>query len=559
MTRMRTEKARWRIAIALMVMAVVAAACGGDDESAVSGDDFGFDQAAEATSATAAAASAEDSASAAEAPADVAAPEAATEGEALGSGGGTPVVAQPADIGRDIIFTADLRVSVPDVAAAGEEATGIVESLGGFVFGQETRGGDEPRTILTFRIAPNRFQQALDELGDLGELRNQNVSAEDVTGLVVDLESRIATAETSVERLRTFLAEATVVEEVAALETELLDREQELESLRGQLRTVQDRVALATITLTITEAGVAPGIQLNTTAYRGIDDAGSSCPGNFELVVEEGDDITLCFEIVNVGDAPLTGFGFTDTVLDIELENLTVVFGDAESPLQPGQSLFYAYETTVERTLRTQSRVRAIPLDLEGEEIPNREVANTQSLTVFADEPEGLPGFQDGVRTAIDIIQNIWGVIVLLAGFLLPFIWVIPLVWWLWTRRQGRRAARSERAGAHRAAVTGAAATSAAASVGADPAADSATASAGGAIQGTSAAPAQESAVPTSTVPLRAEPDHVPTETPHRGDAPAEDGEDSHGAEPNESDAHDPDDGEEAIDEAGADGEDDTV
>jgi hypothetical protein len=453
MTQRKVRSAVGRWLIALVVLTMVAAACS-------SGDDSG-----DATSAADTAA-AEEFGGDTDAGADVAAepPGApAAEGEAsrdaLGSGGGTPAVAQPADIGRDIIFTADLRVSVPDVAAAGEEATSIVESLGGFVFGQETRGGDEPRTVLTFRIAPNRFQQALDELGELGELRNQNVSAEDVTGLVVDLESRITTAETSVERLREFLANATVVEEVAALEAELLDREQELESLRGRLRTVRDQVALATITLTITEAGVAPGIQLTTTAYRGADDAGSSCPGNFDLVVEEGDDVTLCFEIINVGDAPLTGFGFTDTVLDIELDNLTLVFGDELSPLQPGQSLFYAYETTAERTLRTQSRVRAIPLDLEGREIPNREVANTQSMTVFADEPEGLPGFQDGVRTGIDIIQNIWGVIVLFAGFLLPFIWVFPLLWWLWTRRRARKAARA--AGAHRVA-TGAGASTAA-------------------------------------------------------------------------------------------------
>ena len=50
------------------------------------------------------------------------------------------------------------------------------------------------------------------------------VTADDVTERVVDLQSRINTAEASVERLRTFLENATNVQTIADLENQLLQR-----------------------------------------------------------------------------------------------------------------------------------------------------------------------------------------------------------------------------------------------------------------------------------------------------------------------------------------------
>ncbi len=447
---------RWRNwSVLVLALALVAAACtgGGDDaggeaaaEAPIAQDDAGRFERDAAGGEALEEAAAEPDAPAAEAPAE------------LGAGGVTPVVAQtPADLGRQIIFTANLTVSVPDVARAGEEATRIVESLGGFLFGQDTTGSPEPRSILTFRISPDNFQDALTQLSGIGELRTQTVSADDVTERVVDLESRITTAEASVERLRGFLQNATKIEDIAQLEAQLLARETELETLRGQLRTIRDRVDLATITLTLTEAGVAPAIQLIQTAYPGAEDSGASCPGNDGLVVEEGSEVTLCFEIRNAGDAPLTGFELTDSVLEIDLDDLLVIFGDPAGTLQPGQNMIVAYETQVDRTLRTQTRVQAVPLDAEGNVIPAREVSNTQSITVFAEDPGGLPGFRDGLQASWNFLQTVWGLLVLLAGSLLPFIWVIPLAWWLW-RRRGRRAQARAEAEPARAAEAGAAA-----------------------------------------------------------------------------------------------------
>jgi hypothetical protein len=352
----------------------------------------------------------------------------------LGSGALT-VQANPIDLGRDIIYTASIAVEVNDVAEATREASRIMQGFGGLLFGQETTGGTEPRTTLVFRVLPADFSKALDALGSIGTVRDQRVSADDVTERVVDLESRINTAAASVERLRTLLAGATNVNDIADLENQLLQRETNLETLRGQLRTVQDQVDLATITLTITEAVIRPSISLSVTSYPGAADQGLSCPGSANLVVDEGTLTTVCFEIRNTGDTSLTDIQLNDPVLELELSDLTPVFIQPEEVLEPGQSSIYFYEMTADQTLRLQTRVSAVAIDEDGEPLAGRGVASTATATLQAVDPGGIPTFRDGLEASWEALVTLGELLVLAVGTLLPFVWIVPVVWLIRRRR----------------------------------------------------------------------------------------------------------------------------
>jgi hypothetical protein len=356
----------------------------------------------------------------------------------LGSGGVEPVVFQITDLGRDIIFTADLTVAVPDVTAAGEQATRLIQGLGGFLFGQRTTGDPAPMSVLTFKVRPDDFQEALDRLGSIGDLRTQNVSADDVTERIVDVQSRINTAEASVERLRSLLEAAVDIKTIVDLENELLQRETQLETLRGSLRTLEDQVALATIVLTITEAESRPAVALNVTAYRGHDE-GVSCPGSSGLTVDQSDEITVCFEIINVGDTSLTDFELRDPVLDVEFDELTLIFGDLGTPIEPGQSILLATETVAERSLRTQTTVTATPVNEDGDVLSARKAANTVTVFIQAVDPGGIPSFAEGLKASWELLVNLGQVLILFAGAILPFFWV-PIVAWLIWRFVRRRA-----------------------------------------------------------------------------------------------------------------------
>ena len=159
----------------------------------------------------------------------------------------------PSAFGRDVIYRAWVSVEAPDVAAATREGIAIVQGLGGFVFGQQTRTQPQPYSEIVFKVLPEDFSVALSRLSQIGELIDQQISADDVTERIVDLQSQVITSEASVARLRSFLETATNIDNVAFYERELLVRETDLERLRGQLRTLQDHVSLATITLAISQ------------------------------------------------------------------------------------------------------------------------------------------------------------------------------------------------------------------------------------------------------------------------------------------------------------------
>jgi hypothetical protein len=167
-----------------------------------------------------------------------------------------------------------------------------------------------------------------------------------------------------------------------------------------------------------------------------------SCPGDVEVQIETSSDATVCFEIVNTGDTWLADFELRDPVLDVELDDLIVVFGDPARALEPGDTLILATEVTPERDLRTQTTVTAQPVDEEGTEIAGRPTSRTETVFVNAVDPGGIPTFTEGLQASWDLLVRVGQSLVLVVGALLPFFWV-PLIGWLVWRM--RRPARAER------------------------------------------------------------------------------------------------------------------
>jgi hypothetical protein len=343
-----------------------------------------------------------------------------------------PTGVAPVDLGRDIIFRAQIAVEVDDVAIAGREATQRIEALGGVVFGQTTETEPNPRTVLTFKVAPADFDDALAQLGGVGELVDQTITADDVTDRVVDLESRVLTAETSVARLREFLAGAQTVQDVADLERELVARELELESLRGQLRTLRDQVALATITLTITQTEAdRPDASLEVIAGLG-ESRDDACPGAAELETARDGTVVWCVEIENVGEATVTDIELVSNVLGLRTRDFAVVDGELDE-LAPGAITRVEVELDVDdgRIRRRDARsglaidvmVEAAPADR-----PDETVAVQRQVIVVADDETPLPGFTDSFNGGLAVLGYLGSVLLLVAGAVLPFLPIVVIV-----------------------------------------------------------------------------------------------------------------------------------
>ncbi len=187
---------------------------------------------------------------------------AAIEDSAPGDGGGDAESAsedglalpagEPIQAGRSIIATADVSIEVDDAQTAAAQAGDVAASTGGFLAQQESRPADGVVT-LTLRVPTDQFEAAMGRIEALGTVLEQRVDTQDVTEEVVDLESRIASARVSVERVRELLAGSGDVVQLATVEGELARREADLESLLGRQRVLDDQVALATIRLDLRE------------------------------------------------------------------------------------------------------------------------------------------------------------------------------------------------------------------------------------------------------------------------------------------------------------------
>jgi hypothetical protein len=176
-------------------------------------------------------------------------------GQDAGSGPKAPATGapiNPASLQRSIIYQGTITVRVNDINTAAAAASSMAVGAGGYV-GGDNRVVDATRSTatLTLRVPAAKFEGAVDAISHLGKELNREMSTQDVTAAVIDVDSRVKTQQASVDRIRALLAQANSISEIVSLESELTSREADLESLQAQQRNLSDLTSLSTITATL--------------------------------------------------------------------------------------------------------------------------------------------------------------------------------------------------------------------------------------------------------------------------------------------------------------------
>jgi Domain of unknown function (DUF4349) len=238
-----------RMATALLCLVALAGCSSDDDDDA--GGAAATDAATEGTLAPTATAT---DSGGGEADADARADQPAVEGE------GPTSLRQL--VGPSIAIEAQATVRTEDVRGTVDRLTAFVVRRGGRVASADVdyapdvaeRGTEDSRATLALAVPPGELAAVVGHLEDLGTVLAFDQLAEDVTEQLVDLDSRIANTRASVERVRALLAEATDIDGIVRLETELTDREIELETLLASQRRLEERVAMSTLTVEVVAA-----------------------------------------------------------------------------------------------------------------------------------------------------------------------------------------------------------------------------------------------------------------------------------------------------------------
>ena len=154
-----------------------------------------------------------------------------------GAQGGAPVPPMPL-----LIYTAEIYLAVYEVAPTQKAVIQHARELGGYL----ARQSDQEVVV---RVPAHRFTDALERVEKLGDVLHRDVQAQDVSEEYRDLSIRLRNAEVVRARLEGLLEQAKNVEDALAVQRELAKVTETIETMKGRLRFLQDRIAFSTITV----------------------------------------------------------------------------------------------------------------------------------------------------------------------------------------------------------------------------------------------------------------------------------------------------------------------
>ena len=239
---------RLRMVAVLLLVSIAGAACAGaDDDSGASGGG--------------------DSASSGEAQGGGGKERAALEmadetfASTVDQDSGTPTAARLPQVPSSIIKNGDVSVEVgrDGLNEAVQEVVRLAARYQGYVVSTTLDDSSSGAGVLVIRIPSERFELALGAVKELGEVKRQQVSGQDVSAEFVDLEARLRNWTTQEAVLLQLMDRAQTVGASIRVQGQLQQVQLEIERIRGRIHYLEDQTALGTLAVSFTEAGATPG------------------------------------------------------------------------------------------------------------------------------------------------------------------------------------------------------------------------------------------------------------------------------------------------------------
>ena len=153
-----------------------------------------------------------------------------------------------------MIYTGELYLQTKSFEDASRAIDKMVEDMGGYYESHNLNQGGSYRSLhATVRVPQEKFTSFMDQAGQVAHVTDRYAYQEDVSEQYYDVESRLTTQRTKLERLQKLLAQAENMEDIITLETAISDTELAIEQLTGSLRKYDSLVNFSTITLTLDE------------------------------------------------------------------------------------------------------------------------------------------------------------------------------------------------------------------------------------------------------------------------------------------------------------------
>ena len=164
-----------------------------------------------------------------------------------------------ADYGSKIIRNASLSLDVKSLEAFTDDLKKTVKEYGGYVESMDVNSYDSEYSesrygYYSVRIPAERLDDFLNIVKNEGTITAKSESTEDVTLQYVDTEARISSYEAERDSLMELLDKATSLKDILTIRDEIADVNYELDSLKRQLKSMQNRVSYSTVSINAKES-----------------------------------------------------------------------------------------------------------------------------------------------------------------------------------------------------------------------------------------------------------------------------------------------------------------
>lgn len=161
---------------------------------------------------------------------------------------------------RSVVKTGAVSVAVEHPLDIAPDLAAIALKAGGYVQDSNSSPASQYQgesAFATLRVPADKLNSVTEEVLALGSFVSSSQSETDVTLQLTDVEARIASLTTSIDRLTSLMTNATNTTDLLAAESALTQRQGELESLVGQRDYLANQVDLATLSVSVIQTSDA--------------------------------------------------------------------------------------------------------------------------------------------------------------------------------------------------------------------------------------------------------------------------------------------------------------
>jgi len=161
-----------------------------------------------------------------------------------------------------IARTGKVSLFVGNVDNAVASLSQLARRQNGDVFSLQVDNADastKSSAAMDIRVPADRFDDAMNAVGQIGKVRERTVSAEDLTSNITDSSARLRNLRQTEADIRKIMDRSGTIAQVLEAENQLSQVREQIETLESDLKLMHTRVSYATISISVeSEAASAP-------------------------------------------------------------------------------------------------------------------------------------------------------------------------------------------------------------------------------------------------------------------------------------------------------------